>query len=117
MTMQQAGMKGSSGDGVERKRHIDGFRLQGRSPFGPAFDGPDGVKLSLYNVSPGVSLVEALMEMGYLADVIEGLARSIAERVEGDDKVAAQLAYATLRMAEQTAALASSTLNACEVRP
>ncbi|WP_022977028.1 hypothetical protein [Nevskia ramosa] len=110
--MQQAETKGSSEDGIKQVPSLDGFRAARADKFGYACKAADGEEVKFYSVNPGASVADVLGEILCVVNVIEALSRGIAERVDGNDEIAAQLAYGALRFAEQASALTSSALSA-----
>lgn len=109
--MQQAKPEVTSGVEPEREPRLTGFRIVGESGFGPRTGVPKDSRRHLYGVNAGTTLFEALMEIGYLTDVIGGLARVLADELEGTPGREVQLAYAAMRMAEQASSLACSALD------
>lgn len=110
--MQQAKTKGNSAAGIGRKPSLSDFIANRVTQFGFANRNDDGSEVKFYSVNSGSTTSDMLGELACIVDVIEALARSIAERAEGDDEVTAQLAWAVLRFAEQASALTLSAVTA-----
>ena len=118
--MQQAEMKGSSAKPAGQIPTLDDFRGRPIGPvggFGCADSSEDKGRTYFYGINGGASVGRILGEIGCLMDVVEKLAISIAERVDGEDPTAAQLAYAVMRFAEQANELSTSAIGAKWVQP